>query len=126
MRVNVYHLGEMAQKTRPLGQSTKRVDFPGFWLSRSGESGDVYYVGIDQISTASPITNFSVQSSADITIDYTLAEPATVYKSGLQDQVLWSATQTVSANALVPLDINFFTAIRITFNGAGIFTIYGR
>lgn len=126
MRVNFYHLGEMAQKTRPLGQSTKRVDFPGFWLSRGGKSGDVFYIGIDQISSASPISNFSVQSSADITIEYTLAEPATVYKPGLQDHVLWSAGQSVAANALVPLDINFFTAIRVTFNGAGIFTIYGR
>lgn len=126
MRVNFYRVGDMAQKARPLGQSVVRRDFPGFWVSRGGEAGDVYYIGIDQIAAASSITNFSVQSDAGVTIEYTLAEPATVYNSALQDQVLWSASQTVAANDLVPLDINFFTAIRVTFNGAGTFTIYGR
>lgn len=98
----------------------------GSWLSVSGAKDDVVYISVNDVSNYEMQMGCYIQATGDVSIDYTLQNPAIACDRNSQDTTFWGNTQAVTAQDIVQSSAVLFTAIKITFTAAADVFFYTR
>lgn len=113
----------------PAGVGTQNVGpIIGAWEQVAGKSGDVIPVNVDQVAYQQMKIGTFIQSSAAVTIKYSLDGIALAGSADpqIRANATWTAAQSVAAGAIVQSEAVLFTVAEITFGADGIVSFYSR
>lgn len=100
---------------------------PRSWTQVAGQAGEVVRLSVTQLVPSLGEFATSAQSSVDLDVRYSLANPELATNPAHFQNVPWTAPEVIAANEIVALNKSLpFVNIEITFSADGIFTVYAR
>jgi hypothetical protein len=120
--------GWKGAQTQGVGISSRGSQF-GSWITLTGASGEVGYVGISQLVSNTYQIAVVAQSNAAVTIEYTLSEENLVTNGdpAVAESATWGSSQSLPADTITALNGNLpFTGMKITFTADTVICIMAR
>ncbi len=120
--------GWKGAQAQGVGIASKGSQF-GSYVNVAGAAGEIACLGISQLVPGTYDRDAAIQSSAPVSIEFTLSEESlvSVQDPAINATALWTPPQAVPANDIVILNNGLpFTGVRITFSADTVFTVMAR